>query len=133
MKLKHCLTLISQQLGFDNWHHAQAVLSGDKTALETLGMGSFLYPDSAGVFINEWFVDHQQARSQLIKNTRKKWLLPYKKQFIVVEKEFIDTLNIDEKYQHLWAEINNDMVESYLSVAWDNLVCQVIKNRNKGY
>ncbi len=133
MKLKHCLTLVSQQLGFSNWHHAQAVLSGDKTALETLGMGSFLYPDSAGVFINEWFVDYQQAQTQLTRNAGKKWLLPYKKQFIVVEKEFIHTLKIDESYQHLWTEINNDMVESYLNSAWDMLACQVIKKRNKSY
>ena len=31
LKLKHCLTLVSQQLGFDNWHDVQDILTGNKS------------------------------------------------------------------------------------------------------
>ena len=38
IKLKHCLAIISQQLGFDNWHHAQDILSGTQDGLMDLLM-----------------------------------------------------------------------------------------------
>ena len=93
LRLKHCLTIVSQQLGFDNWHHAQHTLSGNVETGTTLSMGTFLYPKGCGAFINEWFADYQQAKSNLVNEPQNKWLLPYKNQFIVVEKEFISLFN----------------------------------------
>lgn len=133
LKLKHCLTYVSQQLGFDNWHHAQDVLSGSKKPTSALDMGSFFYPKGAGGFINEWFVDYQQAKNTLNAQQHSKWLLPYKKQFIVVEKNYIDVFQISSKSTFLWAELSNDMVAGYNSVAWDQLTFEIIKNRPKGY
>ena len=131
VKLKHCLAMVSQQLGFDNWHHAQDVLSGNKINAEGLVMGSFFYPKWADGYINEWFSDYQQAEKVLLDNPTEKWLLPYKNQYIVVSKDYVSAFKLDKKSQLLWTEINHDMVAGYNSLAWDKLACEIIKNRAK--
>jgi len=133
LRLKHCLTIVSQQLGFDNWHHAQNTLSGNVKAGTPLGMGTFLYPKGCGAFINEWFADYEQAKNTLVNEAENKWLLPYKNQFIVVEKEFISLFHIDNKLKKLWSEIDHNMAEGYNCSAWDKLAREIIKNRSKGY
>lgn len=133
IKLKHCLAIVSQQLGFDNWHHAQEVLSGSKKNIAALDMGTLFYPKGADSFINEWFVNYQKAKNSLPEKTGEKWLLPYKNQFIVVRKDYILTFRLDKKLMPLWADIEHNMVDSYNSVAWDKLTCRIIKNRSKNY
>lgn len=133
LKLKHCLTIVSQQLGFENWHHTQCVLSGRNKSSEPLNMGTFFYPKGSGAFINEWFANYSEAKSTLTNKAKSKYLLPYKNQFIVVTKNYISLFKFDEKLMLLWAEIKHDLVESYNSLAWDKLACDVIKNRPKDY
>lgn len=133
IKLKHCLTIIAYQLGFENWHHAQDVLSGSKKSIQTLDMGTFFYPRGADFFINEWFAHYEQAQNVLAKSAGEKWLLPYKQQFIVVKKEYISALQPNSNLTELWKDTNHNMVESYKSIAWDKLASEIIKNRPKGY
>jgi len=133
LKLKHCLTIVSQQLGFVNWHHAQGILSGSKKANGPLNMGTFFYPKGSGAFINEWFANYPEARKTLEEQTKSKYLLPYKNQFLVITKGYISLFKIDEQLMFLWDEIEHNMVESYNSLAWDKLACEVIKNRPRGY
>ena len=133
IKLKHCLTIVSQQLGFNNWHQANEVLSGMLSLSEDANWGTFFYPKGSNTFINEWFASYQDARNALSDGTKRKWLLPYKKQFVVVEKEFLTGFNLDSLKDQLWTQIDYDMVKSYKSTAWDTLACQIIKNRAKSY
>ncbi len=133
LKLKHCLTIVSQQLGFDNWHHAQCALSGKNKASEPLNMGTFFYPKGSGAFINEWFVNYQEARNTLTNKAKSKYLLPYKNQFIVVTKDCISLFKLDEELMLLWADIDHDLVGSYNSLAWDMLASKIIKNRPRSY
>jgi len=133
IKLKHCLVIVAQQLGFDNWHHAQDILSGSKNNIEELSMGTLFYPKGADGFINEWFANYQQAKNIILQKKGKKWLLPYKNQFIVVRRDFISTFKFDEKLMPLWTDIEHDMVSGYNSAAWDKLTCAIIKNREKKY
>jgi hypothetical protein len=130
LKLKHCLTLVSQELGLVNWHQAQFLLIGDEKIIKPDNFGTFFYPDSCGGFINEWFNDYQQAKLVLLQKTQTKWLLPYKNQFLVVGKDYIKQFGMDEK---LWREIEHDMVKSYNTSAWDKLCCGIIKNRKRAY
>ncbi|MCJ8319203.1 MAG: hypothetical protein MJK12_06195 [Colwellia sp.] len=133
IKLKHCLTIVSQQLGFDNWHHARDVLSGSKNPVEALDMGTLFYPKGADSFINEWFANYQQAKNTLSEQPAGKWLLPYKNQFIVVKKDYISTFRLDANLTLLWPDIDHNMVEGYKSIAWDKLTCEIIKNRSRNY
>lgn len=133
LKLKHCLVLVSMELGFKDWHEAQQLLSGSKPELTIINMGSFFYPRGCGGFINEWFADYAQAKNALINSATSKWLLPYKNQFIVVEQEYIAMFKLDEALLSSWAKIEHDMVASYNSVAWDKITCAVIRNRLRDY
>lgn len=133
LKLKHCLSIVSHQLGFDSWQQAHEVLSGKQHSIELLNMGSFFYPKSCGVFINEWFADYQQAKNTLLKNEKSKWLLPYKNQYIVVTQSYIDVFKLNDNLTSLWSEIKHDMVESYNTDIWDQISCAVIKNRTRNY
>lgn len=133
IKLKHCFTIIAHQLGFENWHHAQDVLSGNKKSIQALNMGTFFYPVGADALINEWFVNYQQAKDLLSKTVGDRWLLPYKNQFIVVKKDYISTFLNNIKLMPLWSDINNNMVDSYKSRTWDKIACEIIKSRPKNY
>jgi len=133
LKLKHCLGLVSMELGFKDWHETQQLLSGSKPELATINMGSFFYPKGCGGFINEWFADYSQARNILVNSAISKWLLPYKNQFIVVEQEYIEVFKLDKALLSSWAEIEHDMVASYNSVAWDKIACAVIRHRLRDY
>lgn len=133
IKLKHCLAIVAQQLGFDNWHHAQDILSGSEKPIEQLNMGTFFYHDSSGVFINEWFADYQQANTILLQHAENKWLLPYKNQFVVVKKDYIAEFKLNPELTPLWNELDHNMVQGYNSLAWDTLACALIKNRRRYY
>ena len=133
LKLKHCLSLVAIELGFKDWHEAQQLLSGSKPQSMTINMGSFFYPKGCGGFINEWFADYSQAKNTLVNSATSKWLLPYKNQFIVVEKEYIEVFKLDKSLLSSWAEIEHDMAASYNSLAWDKITCAVIRNRQRDY
>lgn len=133
IQLKHCLTIVSHQLGFDNWRQAQNILSGNYETKNSLNMGEFFYPQGCNGLINEWFADYQQAKITLANNSKLKFLLPYKSQFIVVKKEYISLFKINQELMGLWTDINHNMVDSYNSLAWDKLTCEIIKNRSKNY
>lgn len=133
IQLKHCLTIVSQQLGFENWYHAQTVLSGGNINNNNQRMGTLFYPKGADGFINEWFADYQQAKIALSNQTDERWLLPYQSQFIVVKKDYILSFELDEESMRLWADINYNLVDIYNSDLWDKLTCGIIKNRPKNY
>jgi len=133
LKLKHCLSLVSLELGFTNWHEAHGVLSGTTETLEGINMGTFLYPQVCGGFINEWYASYPEAKESLTSSVNKKWLLPYKSQYIVVEQDFVAVFTLETKLAPLWAKIENNMVTGYNSLAWDTLACAIIKNRIKAY
>ena len=133
IQLKHCLILVSQELGFINWHEAQEVLTGRKALAETSDFGTFFYPEQCGAFINEWFSDYQQAKSLLNKQPKNKWLLPYKKQFLVVGQDYINQFDLNDMLLALGRDIEHDMVKSYHSFIWDELSCAMIKNRRRIY
>lgn len=133
LKLKHCLGLVSMELGFKDWHEAQQFLSGSHPQLPSTNMGGFFYPKGCGGFINEWFADYSQARDILVSSPTAKWLLPYKNQFIVVEKEYIEVFKLKKDLIPYWAEVKHDMVASYNSVAWDKLTSAIIRNRLRDY
>jgi len=133
LKLKHCLSLVSMELGFTNWHQAKDVLSGNVEPLAVNNMGSFFYPKSCGSFINEWFADYQVAKSTVENSSQAKWLLPYKNQYVVVKQDYINAFNLESRLTPLWTELERNMVAGYNRLAWDTLVCAVIKNRVKPY
>jgi len=125
LKLKHCQFVLARELGFIDWQHLQKVLSGTLSKeLSSLDLGTLFYPPACFSFLNKWFTTHQDAIGSLDENH---YLLPHKKQFFVVTKDYIDTLGITDMV--LLSKINRDMFFSYPGNIWDELTLQVLINR----
>ncbi len=128
LKLKHTLALIAVQLGFAHWQQASAVLSGHGQTHSPVNMGTLFYPVAGHGLTNEWFADYKSA--QLVFNKHKnKWLFPYKNQFIVVDRNYLNAFNFSDEITSKFHQIDNDMHGSYNSHLWDEITCAVIKNR----
>lgn len=129
IKLKHCLTVISQRHGFKSWHHAYTILSG-KVDTEIDGdMGTIFHHHRCDALINLWFSTYEEAKAVLGSQQEKAWLLPYKTQFIVVKSEFIELLNIPLNTEALENLPERDFYLGYNSTSWDTLAYLIIRNR----
>ncbi len=133
IKLKHCLSLIAYQLGFDSWHQAQQVLSGEEDLTNRPNMGTFFYNNRCSVHINEWFSSYEMAKLRLQEQPTAKFILPYKRQFILVERHFLQALNLNDNAVDQLGSIEHNMVEGYNTQAWDVIACNIIKARQKNY
>jgi hypothetical protein len=128
VQLKHCQSLVSQNLGFANWQHAQLVLSGNEKLENKPDMGKVFYTKACGGLINQWFADYGQAKEALAMHVEKSWLIPYQRQFIVVGRDYLSLLNLSEGLAQDWQNIDNDLYEGYNTSAWDNIAYVMIRN-----
>lgn len=133
IKLKHCQFLVSKQLGFDNWHHAQEMLSGRLPLTKQVNMGAIFYNHACDAMMNLWFADYQQAKEVLAKKPESSWLLPYKKQFVVVNQHYLSLLKLDNENIQLSHHLQHDFYQGYNTDIWDKLAMQVIRNRTIKY
>jgi hypothetical protein len=126
LQLKHCQLVLAKELGFQDWQHLQRVFSGtEHNNLVDLDMGSLFYNSECNAFLNQWFATYNEAKTAL---NSKHYLLPYKKQFIVVTADYIKAIGI--KDTTLLHEIHNDIFACYPSATWDKLALQVLQHVN---
>lgn len=86
---KHCFAVISRELGFSGYPHAQRVLSGDEAEND---FGTMLYPARSGAF-NHWYANYEEARD--LRAQINGYLLAYKRHFFIVDQYFIESLGLD--------------------------------------
>jgi hypothetical protein len=110
-------------VGFSNWEHGRRVLTGEAAAGDD--MGTFWHSPSCNVLLNAWFARHDEARSALAA-ARGGYLLPYRRQFVVVQGEFIRELGLDPADPG-WDEAQRDLVQAYGSAAWLALALRRLK------
>ncbi|WP_169567535.1 hypothetical protein [Sneathiella limimaris] len=125
LKRKLCLNAIGMELGFRDWAHARDVLEG--TATGEANRGTFWYSNRCMPFLNHWFADYQEAKVFLLRN-QGYTLVPYKTQFVVVEDDFLEAINLNEECDALWQEIHHDAVHGYGTPAWQALVYRRISH-----
>ncbi len=89
IKRGHFLSALARELGFDGWPHALQVLGGSPSG----DFGTLLYPSSSGAYSNIWSASYEEARS--IRAEHGGYLLAYKHQFFIAERDFIETLGLD--------------------------------------
>lgn len=118
LRLRDCLNLVAKDAGFTNWDHARRVLNGEAEVGED--MGTFWYDPRSKGLLNQWFASCEQARAALQATPRRCFLLPYKRQFMVVEDDFIRELGLDPE-DAVWVTAARDMVQAYGSAAWQEL------------
>ena len=86
---RDCLNQIARQWGFSSFLTAKAMLSGAEDAVE---FGTLLYP-KYGPTLNAWYADYEVAKSD--RESKQGYLLAYKKDFLVVGRNFIESLALD--------------------------------------
>lgn len=119
LQRKTCLNLIAKQHGFTDWRHAKTVIGGE--ARRDQDQGSFWHAPSCTGFLNNWFAHYQDARDYLQQNPDM-YLLPYKKQYMVVAENFIKAINLSEHCTPYWSAAEHDLTHAYGSSAWQTLV-----------
>jgi len=95
MRRKHCLAVVAREHGFTSWEQAQRVLRGDARELD---FGTLMYGTKALGTLNVWFADYGEARAHLDEarlGGARRYLFPYRKQFFVVDRYFVETLGLD--------------------------------------
>ena len=122
-QLKHCLNLVAAETGFEHFEHARRVLGGE--AGEGEDMGSFWHAAGCAHLLNHWFARYPQAREQLDGGSGR-FLLPYRKQFVVVAKPYLDVLGVGADSQP-WQDLAHDLVAGYGTSAWQALCLERIK------
>jgi hypothetical protein len=101
---RECLSLVATELGFSNWGHAGAVLSGDP---EVTDFGTLLYPKRCGGHLNHWYRRYEDALVGL--DRAGGYLLAYRRDFFVADRPFIETLGLDPDAPE-WRRIGFDWV-----------------------
>lgn len=114
LRLRDCLNLVARDVGFAHWEHARQVLGGLASPADD--MGTFWHAPRTGILLNEWFARREQAEAALGRQPEA-FLLPYRRQFMVVQGDFVRELGIDPGHP-AWAAIGRDLVRGYGTPAW---------------
>lgn len=114
LQRRHCLLALSHRLGFRSWTQARSVL--DRAAHTDRGL--FMYRESHGALCNIWSASYDEAAS--IRQESGGYLLPFARQFMVVEAPFVDWLGLDPQDPD-WDAMGRDWVVPTDGSAWDRL------------
>ncbi len=119
-KLRHCLALVANEAGFTTWDQARHVLGGQATSSDD--MGAFWHAPRCNGLLSHWFADHVRARTCLAEMTQSV-LLPYRRQFVVVDENYLRELGVPRASKH-WDAADRDLAWAYGGSAWLAL-CQL--------
>ena len=101
VKLRHCQLFIARKYGFAHWAQATAVLEGKPCR----DQGTFWYKNQCMVLLNHWCKTHTEARE--VQQQNGGTILPYKTQFMVVDKPFLSLIGTTYD-QPEWSALNHD-------------------------
>jgi len=128
IKLKHCQFLVAKKYTFDSWQHALQVLSGNEIGNTSINLGTIFHSPRCDALINLWFANYPEAQTALAFDKNNRWLIPYKQQYIVVNKEYLKMVGIDNAFEEQWRCIGHDLIKGYNSESWDMLAMAALKN-----
>ena len=120
MRLRDALHEVAREVGFKDWEHARKVLGG----LAGLGddLGDFWHVPRTGILLHYWFSDYAQARA-VLEQDHTGFLLPYRRQFFIVQAPFIEALGLGPD-DPAWAAAGRDLAAAYGGAAWRALAWQ---------
>ncbi|OUR75224.1 hypothetical protein A9Q83_17450 [Alphaproteobacteria bacterium 46_93_T64] len=119
VKRKTCLNTLALGLGFSDWTAARDFLSGD--ASDVQNRGTFWYSPKCTTLLNHWFVDYAEA-CEFLEKSSSYFLLPYKNQFIVVDTDYLKTLELWESGNGNWQAMGRNAVKGYNTQPWHELI-----------
>jgi hypothetical protein len=114
LKLRDCLQQVAREVGFQHWEHARRVLGG--LAAPGDDIGTFWHAPRSGILLNEWFARPGEAEA-VHQRQPAAYLLPYRRQFMLVQADFVQELGLDPLHP-AWQAMGRDLVRGYGSAAW---------------
>lgn len=88
-RLKHCLAVVAREAGFDDFQHASAILTGERSD----DFGTLLCQNGSAAHWNIWSASYEEARD--IRAAHGGFLLPFKRQFFVTDRYYVEELGLD--------------------------------------
>jgi len=85
-----CLNQIAAELGFFNWSAAKKAINGEGPVED---FGTLLYPRYGAGMINLWYKTYDEAAA--VREAKNGYLLAYKRQYLVVDGYYLETLGLD--------------------------------------
>lgn len=116
---KHCLTAIALKLGAKDWNELQASLCASVGE----DFGTLLHVTG---YWNIWSASYAEAIT--IRADHGGYLLPYKRQFMIVEDHYLDGLGIDARDED-WERIGRNWVQPSNAHARDRLAEKLLRQR----
>jgi hypothetical protein len=121
---KHCLSVIARELGFDGWQHAVSVLEGREGA----NFGTLLHAPSCAGHWNIWSASYDEAEA--IRREHGGYLLPYKHQFMIVDRHYIESLGLDHD-DASWEAMGRDWARPTSVAARAALCARLVRQRER--
>ena len=120
---RHALSVLALELGFSGYKHASDVLSGAPND----DAGKLLYPDHfGGALWNVWCASYEEAKT--IREESDGFLFPYRRQFFVAERYFVEALGLDPD-DEAFTRMGRDWVRPKDRGAWSSLMGALIEQR----
>lgn len=104
LQRRHCLAILARELGLNGWSHLTELWSSSSS----VDFGKLFYPAQCGGHWNVWSSSLDEARA--IRAEHGGFLLPYRHQFVIVERAFIEDLGVDSEDPD-WARIGRNWLE----------------------
>lgn len=124
IKRKHCLAVVARELGFQSWEHGLCVLRGDADEVD---YGDLLYPSGCAVHLNHWFARYAEARAH--RHAHGGYLLAFRRQFFVVERDYVVTLGLDPD-DPAWRALDWDWTHRHGAEARRRLYAVLLSRNN---
>jgi hypothetical protein len=118
IQLKHALATIAFEQGHNSWADLRRALEARGPRFTT----EAFFDKGQGLFLNLWFTTHAEARSEL---TPGHFLFPYRKQFFVCERGFLEFRGIDADDPD-WTAMGFDWVMAKDTAARDRLEAKLV-------
>jgi len=119
---RHALSAVARELGFSGWSHLTRVLH-DRDLRDA---GTLMHRESGGAYWNIWLASYIEASS--IRAEHGGYLLGYKSQFFVVERHFIESIELDPDAPE-WNAIGRDWCKPRDWGAWERITAQAVRAR----
>jgi len=124
LKRRHCLNTLGREYGFKSWTHLKQIIEGQSNQ----DFGCLLYSDRCAIYTNIWFAQYPEAKAA--HQDCGGYLLAYKTQCLIVQRDFIETLGLDPDDPD-WSKIAYDWIEPNNLEARARLYGRIITARNQ--
>jgi hypothetical protein len=122
IRRRHCLAVVATEAGFPSWTAARNAITGVDAGAD---FGTLLCPSRCGGFLNLWYARYEDAA--MSRRGTHGYLIAYRRQFLVVGREYISTLGLDPDDRD-WGRLGYDWVRPADVGARSRLYAKLLAN-----